>query len=339
MTKTLKNLADYALEVYNEKFIYGWATSGQRLRDVYARLKNCDYYKRNPDNFKEIERVYNTGANPQMVDCFGIAEACRMEVGDECPYNNTLDSTSDIDFAYVKSHGVEGVDWGTIDTIDRSIEGLGVTKTNHFGVYMGDGTVIDINQSGYPARRKPLEYVAWQHWYIPRGFERTPVEAPVEAVTGNVNYEIIIVPSTGIFRRTSPDNSANANNVYDRLAMSQAFTCDGITIDGWLHIVTGEWIEACYCRPITEGKLPIVTYTPKTSNPVPVAPVVTANSSFRVKITCNTLRVRKSPSTSSTIVEEVHKGDVFTIVEVINDWGKLKSGVGYIFLTGYTVRV
>ena len=54
------------------------------------------------------------------------------------------------------------------------------------------------------------------------------------------------------------------------------------------------------------------------------APVV--NRSFKVKINTAVLNVRKDPNASSRIVTQVRSGEVFTIVEERNGWGKLLSG-------------
>lgn len=53
---------------------------------------------------------------------------------------------------------------------------------------------------------------------------------------------------------------------------------------------------------------------------------------FLVKITCDELNIRKSASFSSPVVGTVKRGEVFTIVEVQGQLGKLKSGVGWISL-------
>ena len=50
------------------------------------------------------------------------------------------------------------------------------------------------------------------------------------------------------------------------------------------------------------------------------------------KIITETLNVRSGAGTSYEIVGEVKKGDVYTIVEKKNNWGKLKSGLGWISL-------
>lgn len=62
------------------------------------------------------------------------------------------------------------------------------------------------------------------------------------------------------------------------------------------------------------------------------------NSSYIVKITADVLNVRAGAGTSYKIVTTVKKNEAYTIVETINGWGKLKSGVGWICLD-YTKRV
>lgn len=61
---------------------------------------------------------------------------------------------------------------------------------------------------------------------------------------------------------------------------------------------------------------------------------------FMVKIICDELNIRKEASFNSKIVDKVHKGDVYTIVEEKNGLGKLKSGIGWISMgTKYVQKV
>ena len=66
------------------------------------------------------------------------------------------------------------------------------------------------------------------------------------------------------------------------------------------------------------------------------APATTTN--FIVKINTAVLNVRKEPNASSRIMTQVRSGQVFTIVEERNGWGKLKSGAGWINLS-YTKKL
>lgn len=51
---------------------------------------------------------------------------------------------------------------------------------------------------------------------------------------------------------------------------------------------------------------------------------------FKVKILVNNLNVRTGPSTTYSVVGQVHKDGVFTIVKAQGSWGFLKSGMGWI---------
>ena len=59
---------------------------------------------------------------------------------------------------------------------------------------------------------------------------------------------------------------------------------------------------------------------------------------YRVRINTAVLNVRKEPNASSRIATQVRSGEVFTIVEEKDGWGKLLSGAGWINLS-YTKRL
>ena len=59
---------------------------------------------------------------------------------------------------------------------------------------------------------------------------------------------------------------------------------------------------------------------------------------YIARIVVDELNVRSGPGTQYDIVQTVHKGSAYTIVEQSGNWGKLKSGVGWICLD-YTVKV
>lgn len=63
-----------------------------------------------------------------------------------------------------------------------------------------------------------------------------------------------------------------------------------------------------------------------------------AFKSYKVQITASALNVRAGAGVSFKVNTAVKKGEVYTIVDEKNGWGKLKSGVGWISLT-YTKKV
>lgn len=65
------------------------------------------------------------------------------------------------------------------------------------------------------------------------------------------------------------------------------------------------------------------------------------NEKFLIKIIYEGkegLNIRKEPNTTSKIMGQVYKGGVYTIVEVQGNWGKLKSGLGWISLNSKYVQ-
>jgi len=69
----------------------------------------------------------------------------------------------------------------------------------------------------------------------------------------------------------------------------------------------------------------------------------TTFKSYKVKITASVLNIRKGAGTKYGKNGSVKKNEVYTIVEEKKvdsiTWGKLKSGAGWIALTGYTEKV
>lgn len=55
-------------------------------------------------------------------------------------------------------------------------------------------------------------------------------------------------------------------------------------------------------------------------------------NSYTVKVTATVLNVRKGAGTEHKVVTTVKKNEVYTIVETKGNWGKLKSGAGWISL-------
>jgi N-acetylmuramoyl-L-alanine amidase CwlA len=62
-----------------------------------------------------------------------------------------------------------------------------------------------------------------------------------------------------------------------------------------------------------------------------------SSTSFKVRVNCDVLNVRAGAGTSYRINTKVKRGEVYTIVEQKNGWGKLKSGAGWIKLS-YTLK-
>ena len=67
-------------------------------------------------------------------------------------------------------------------------------------------------------------------------------------------------------------------------------------------------------------------------------PSTPTNSSYQVKVTANALNIRRGPGTNYSIMGCITDYGVYTIVETTNNWGRLRSGLGWICLN-YTKKV
>ena len=65
-----------------------------------------------------------------------------------------------------------------------------------------------------------------------------------------------------------------------------------------------------------------------TSNPTqPTTPSI-----YTVKVTANCLNIRRGPGTNYGISSQIRDKGIYTIVETRGNWGRLKSGIGWICL-------
>jgi N-acetylmuramoyl-L-alanine amidase CwlA len=78
--------------------------------------------------------------------------------------------------------------------------------------------------------------------------------------------------------------------------------------------------------------------TATTSTATKTTTTTTTSTSYKVKVTATALNVRAGAGTSYKITQVIRDKGTYTIVETSGNWGKLKSGAGWICLD-YTKRV
>lgn len=96
--------------------------------------------------------------------------------------------------------------------------------------------------------------------------------------------------------------------------------------------------EAAYIASYLKGKAGNASDSAPIAPVEPVKPSGASDLPYLVKITASVLNVRAGAGTNNKINTVVKKGEVYTIVSISGDWGKLKSGAGWINLK-YTKRV
>ena len=147
----------------------------------------------------------------------------------------------------------------------------------------------------------------------------------VIAVYGELCKKFHITPSIATLR-CHAWFTAGGSFLGDYIPGRSAKTCPGTNFMGF-----GNSKEA-----IQNNFIPLVKnymYGNSTSNTTN-----NTTTSFTVRVTSDTLNIRKGPGVSYGISGEIGKGEVYTIVETQNGWGKLKSGAGWISL-GYTKKL
>lgn len=99
-------------------------------------------------------------------------------------------------------------------------------------------------------------------------------------------------------------------------------------------VITSEKGQDAYARAVAEGLIEFLglkkkASTTKTNN--------TTNYTVKINSYDGELNVREKPDDNSKVKKVVKNGEVYTIVEEKNGWGKLKSGAGWIYLK-YTTK-
>jgi hypothetical protein len=103
-----------------------------------------------------------------------------------------------------------------------------------------------------------------------------------------------------------------------------------MTVHRWFaaKACPGEWLYSRHSQIAAEVNKRLGVTTTQTTT----ASAATTTSNYLVTITASVLNVRKGPGTSYGIATQVKKGEVYTIVQTQGNWGKLKSGAGWICL-------
>ena len=145
----------------------------------------------------------------------------------------------------------------------------------------------------------------------------TPAPAPINTSAGTSTEMTVkvIIPDLNIRKEPS------MNGAVVGVTGKGTFTIIKTTSDGWgLLKSKAGWIYLNNPKYVTKGG----SSAPQTTAP--------ASTDYKVKVTASALRIRRGPGLNYSIVGVIRRGEVYTIVETKNGWGKLKSGKGWIAL-------
>lgn len=155
------------------------------------------------------------------------------------------------------------------------------------------------------------------------------IVTPIPTTATNKNYPAVpftvkvIVSDLNI--RKTPNGA-----VTGKYTGKGIFTIDQVQ-NGWGHLKSNAgWIYLENASYVTIGKT-VTGGSSNTSKP-------TTSTSYLVKVTADALNIRKGPGTNYGINGSITNKGTYTIVQTQGNWGKLKSGAGWICLD-YTKRV
>ena len=137
------------------------------------------------------------------------------------------------------------------------------------------------------------------------------------------SYNALVKLCADICRRYNikPSFTGDRNGTFTFHYMFQATECPGPYITHKINDIIND------VNHLLEG-----------SDQVPDNNLPEPSDSFLVRITCDDLNIRSGPGTKYKRTGHITDHGIYTIVESSGNWGKLKSGVGWICLK-YTERI
>ena len=172
----------------------------------------------------------------------------------------------------------------------------------------------------------------------------TEVETPTTVATEPINENTATVTSQ-LNIRSSPSTEATVVGTLDAGAKVEISRREEVTGISWAYIISPEagWIVMDYVEMDIPSQMPAGgdTSTPGSANPTePTAP---SNDSLSIKgvVTVNNLNIRSEASSDGKVQGSYNKGDVVTILETKNGWGRTNKGwikMEYVNTSGTTTQ-
>lgn len=150
----------------------------------------------------------------------------------------------------------------------------------------------------------------------------------------NIEAEVKAIGQNSRGCKTRLNSKGNADYYgFIRETKASAVICEGVFVDNKADAAQADTLEEQRAFGIAYAKGILKTLGIAINNNAPVQ-----KNTYLVKINTPVLNVRSGPGTKYKVNTTVQKGDVYTIVEEQNHWGKLKSGAGWISLA-YTIKL
>lgn len=158
----------------------------------------------------------------------------------------------------------------------------------------------------------------------------------------NIEAEVKKIGQNSRGCKTRKNASGKDYFAFIRNTKCPAVICEGVFVDNKADAAQADTDAKCKAFGEAYAKAILKTMgfeSPSTIKPaIPASQTAPANGSFLVRVTANALNVRAGASTNYPVNQVIRDKGTYTIVEVKDGWGKLKSEAGWINLK-YAVRV
>ena len=163
-TKNNLDLADYAIQAWENNWGYVWGTYGNVLTESLLNYKIQQY----PDDVGQYaDFIRSQWLNRRATDCVGLIKGYGwLDVSTGAiryATNGMPDYGANTMYRAAVNAGVPGQDYGPISTMP-DIVGLAVHMNGHIGVYIGNGYVIEAANTSTGVIKTQLAGRGWTEW-------------------------------------------------------------------------------------------------------------------------------------------------------------------------------
>lgn len=298
--KTNKELVAYCKAQLGKPYWYG--TFGQIATDKLLAEKAAQYPKQY--SAKRISKAKAEHLGNKVHDCYGLYKGFLRSASplDPAVYDKKYDISADT--AYNRA-----TEKGTIDTLPE-IEGIGLWKKGHFGVYIGGGREIEARGFDYGVLEDSVANTKFTHWfklpeieYVDEDTQIPHEDAPVSAPSDS---------SVEVYMVKKGDTLSKIGAKFG-VSVSDLVKWNGIKDPDLIKI--GQKIEI---------------KAPATNDPV--------KEYFIGKVTTNSkpLNIRSGAGTNSFVIGTLPRGAEVKIAYETAGWGKLYGREGFVSMSFIT---
>jgi len=301
--KTNKELVAYATAQLGKPYWFG--TFGQIATDKLLVDKAKQYPRQYSAKRIEIAKAQHLGN--RVHDCYGLYKGFLMSKSpiDPAVYDKQFDISADVAFS-------RSTEKGTIDTLPE-IEGIGLWKKGHFGIYCGGGEEIEARGFDKGVVKDKVSNTKFTHW-----FKLPEIEYVESSDDAQIPHEDAPVSAPS-------DSSVEVYIVKQGDSLSRIAAKYGVSVSDlvkWNNIKNPDLI-------VIGQKIEIKALA--TSDPV--------KEFFIGKVTTNSkpLNIRSGSGTSFAVIGTLPKGAEVKIAYETAGWGKLYGQAGFVCMNFITI--